>query len=157
MPTVDELYEMVSDLYQRDEFDEKIQKRKEKFHGLFDEEALAYMLVAEEDRNKEAIDDIKDISAGDECTVEGEIIDLGTLRTFENDNGQGRVRNIRIDDGTGCIKVVFWNDETERVEEEFEKGTKIRVANGYVQDKGYGKQISTGKWGEVDVIEGKKD
>ncbi|MEF8873741.1 MAG: OB-fold nucleic acid binding domain-containing protein [Candidatus Thermoplasmatota archaeon] len=157
MPTVDELYEMVSDLYSRDEFEEKIQKKKEQFDDLFDEEALAYMIVAEEDRNEEAIDEIKEVEPGDECTVEGEIVDLGTLRTFENENGQGSVRNVRIDDGTGSIKVVFWNEETERIEDEFETGMNIRVANGYVQDKGYGKQISTGKWGEVKVLERKKD
>lgn len=157
MPTVDELYEMVSDLYSRDEFDENIQKKKEEFHDFFDREALAYMIVAEEGRNEEAIDDIKNVEPGDECTVEGEIVDLGTLRTFENENGEGSVRNVRIDDGTGSIKVVFWNEETERIEDEFETGTKIRVANGYAQDKGYGKQVSTGKWGEVKVIERKKD
>ncbi len=157
MPTVDELYEMVSDLYTREEFDQEIDEKREEFHGFFDEEALAYLIVAEENRNEEAVDDIESVRPGDECTVEGKIVDLGTLRTFENDNGQGKVRNVRIDDGTGSIKVVFWNEETDRIEEEFKTGEIIRVASGYVQDRGYGKQISTGRWGEVKVIERKKD
>lgn len=144
---------MVSDLYTEEEFKEKIKEKKTGFSSLLDEEALAHLIVAEEGRNQEAIDDINDIKVGEECTVEGEVVDLGTLRTFENKNGRGRVRNVRIDDGTGSIKIVLWNDETDMVEEDLELGTKIRIANGYIQDKGYGKQISIGRWGEIKVVE----
>ncbi len=157
MDHLEDLYGKLSDLYSKEEFYQEIEKRKEEFNDLLDEEALAYLIVAEEDRNEEALDDIESVGPGDECTVEGEVVDLGVLRTFENKNGQGRVRNVRIDDGTGSIKVVFWNEETDRIEDEFETGTVIRVANGYVQDRGYGKQISAGKWGEVKVIDRKKD
>ncbi len=158
MSTIDEFYERVSDLYSRDEFKEKIQEKKDKFDHFFDKETLAHMVVAEKGRNESAIRDIGEIEAGEEATVQGEIIDLGSLRTFQNDDGEGKVRNVRIDDGTGTIKVVFWDEETERVEEDFELGLELRVVNGYVQDKGYGKQISAGKWGEIRLIEeSKKD
>ncbi len=158
MPDVDEFYKKVSDIYSKTEFKEKIQEKKEELDHFFDENTLAHMIVADEGRNESAIHDIDQITPGDEATVQGEIIDLGSLRTFQNENGEGRVRNIRIDDGTGTIKVVFWNDDTDRVEEEFEIGSKIKVINGYVQDRGYGKQISAGKWGEISLVEeGKKD
>ncbi|MBS3816134.1 MAG: hypothetical protein KGY76_01060 [Candidatus Thermoplasmatota archaeon] len=153
MSRVKELYQLVSDIYSEDEFEETLEEKRDEFDGYFDDEALAHIIVAEEGRNEEAIDDIKDVEVGEECTVEGEIIDLGTLRTFENEDGEGKVRNVRIDDGTGTIKVVFWNEETEMVKEEFELGTKIRVINGYVQDKGYGKQLTTGRGGEIEVME----
>ncbi len=158
MPTIDEFYQKVSDLYSRDEFREKIEGKKKEFDHFFNEKTLAHMIVAEEDRNESAINDIDQIEPGDEASVQGEIVDLGTLRTFENDDGQGKVRNVRIDDGTGTIKVVFWDEETDRVEEEFEIGNEIKVVNGYVKDKGYGKQISAGRWGEIRLLEeGKKD
>ncbi len=158
MSDIKRYHEKVSDLYSEDEFKNKIEQMKEEFHHLFDENTLAHMIVAEEGRNESAIDEISSIEAGEEATVEGEIVDLGTLRTFENDNGAGRVRNVRIDDGTGTVKVVFWDEDTERIENEFSIGDKMRVVNGYVQDKGYGKQISAGKWGEIiSVDQGKKD
>ncbi len=153
MTSIEELYKKVSDIYTEDEFDEKIDKRRKEFEDLFDEEALAHLIVAEEGRNDEAVDNLEEVEIGEECTIEGEIVDLGDLRTFENENGEGRVRNVRIDDGTGSIKLVLWNEDTEMVEDQFEVGTNIRVANGYVQDKGYGKQISIGKWGEVQVLD----
>lgn len=153
MSDIEELYSKVSDIYSEDEFREKIEGKRSKYEDFFTEKVLAKLVVAEEGRNEKAVDDIEKIEPGEEATVEGEIIDLGTLREFENDNGKGKVRNVRIDDRTGSTKVVFWNEETERVENEFERGDTLRVVNGYVQDKGYGKQISAGKWGEVHLLE----
>ena len=158
MSTVDELYKKVSDIHSKGDFEEKIQMKKKEFGNFFDEKTLAYMIVAEEGRNESAVHDISQIEPGEEATIQGKIIDLGSLRTFKNKSGGGRVRNVRIDDGTGTIKVVFWDEETDRVEEEFEIGSEIKVINGYVQDKGYGKQISAGRWGEICLVEkSKKD
>ncbi len=158
MSDIEELYSDVSDIYSEDEFRDKIEEKKSEYDDFFTERALAKLIVAEEGRNEKAIDEIEKIEPGEEATVEGEIIDLGTLREFENENGKGKVRNVRIDDGTGSTKVVFWNEETERIKNEFEKGDKLRVVNGYVQDRGYGKQISAGKWGEIQLLDkNKKD
>ena len=153
MTEIESFYEKVSDIYTESEFREKIELKSQKYNSLLEKETLAHMIVAEEGRDERAVDEISQIEPGEDATVEGEIIDLGTLRTFENDRGGGRVRNVRIDDGTGPVKVVFWDEDTERVEEDFTLGDKIKVVNGYVQDKGYGKQISAGKWGEVILIE----
>lgn len=152
MDSIKENYEKVEDIYSLEEFKEHIEKKRKKYDDFLDEEALAYIIVAEQGRNTEAVDHIKDIEPGDEATVKGEIVDLGQLRTFNSKNGDGKVRNVRIDDGAGSVKVVFWNEETERVED-FEIGMKLKVINGYVQDRGYGLQISSGKWGEVIKVE----
>ncbi len=152
MDSITEYYEKVDDIYSLEEFENLLEKKRNKYDDFLDEEALAYMIIAEHGRNKDAIDEINDIEPGDEATIKGEIVDLGQLHTFNSKNGEGKVRNVRIDDGTGSVKVVFWNEETERVED-FEFGSKLKVINGYVQDRGYGLQISPGKWGEVIRVE----
>lgn len=158
MAKIEEWYEKISDIYSIDEFENKIEEKKKKYNDLFEEATLAHMIAAEEGRNECVIDDIADIEPGKEATIEGKIIDLGSLRKFENAKGRGMVRNVRIDDGTGTIKVVFWDEDTERVKDEFEIGRKLKVVNGYAQDRGYGIQISAGKWGEVRLVEeSKKD
>ncbi len=148
MDSIEEYYQKVEDIYSIEEFEDHIEDKRKKYDDFLDDEALAYMVVAEHGRNTDAMDHIRDIEPGEEATIKGEIVDLGQLRTFDSKNGEGRVRNVRIDDGTGSIKVVFWNEETERVMD-FEIGMKLKVINGYVQDRGYGLQISPGKWGEV--------
>jgi len=156
MTPLDQYHEKVQDIYSKDEFDDLIENKKEKYDDLFDEEALAMMIVAEEGRNESAVKDIDEISPGDDATITGEVIDTGTLRTFQKSGGEGRVRNVRIDDGTGTVKLVLWDDDTDLVGDIIELGTDLRVINGFVQDKGYGLQIQAGKWGEVKV-EGEND
>lgn len=151
MTPLDEYYEKVQDIYSREEFDSLIDEKKEEYNHLFDEEALAMMIVAEEGRNESAVKEIGEIEPGDGATITGEVIDTGTLRTFKKGNGEGRVRNVRLDDGTGTVKLVLWDEDTDLVGDTIELGGQLRVINGYVQDKGYGLQIQAGKWGEVKV------
>jgi len=146
---VEEWYEKVSDTFTEDEFKEEIDKREEDVNKLFSRSVIARMIAVEEGKRESGVTEIKDAETDASATIEGEIVDLGNTHTFEKSNGEGKVRNVTIDDGTDTIKVVFWDEETERVEEEFELGDMLQVINGYIQDKGYGKQISEGKWGEI--------
>ncbi|MDP2717689.1 MAG: SOSS complex subunit B family protein, partial [Candidatus Micrarchaeota archaeon] len=59
-----------------------------------------------------------------------------------------KVANVTIQDDTGTITLVLWNDNIERVKE----GAKIKIENGYVntwQDKS---QLTLGKFGKMDVL-----
>lgn len=150
--SIDEHYSKVDDIYSKDEFQEKIDEIGEKYERLFNREALAHIIVAEHDRNDESMNDICEVEPGEEATIQGKVIDLGKLRTFEKNSGEGRVRNVRLDDGTGSIKLVLWDEETEMVGDEIRNGEDIRVINGYVQDRGYGLQIQPGKWGKIELM-----
>jgi len=143
-------YEKVDDIYSKKEFKEKIEKRKTKSNNLFTEEVTARIIVAEEGRDNSGKKKIEDLEVDKSATVKGEITNLGQTYTFEKSNGEGRVRNVTINDGTGSVKVVFWDEDVEMVEEEFSTGDTLNIINGYVQDKGYGKQISEGKWGKIE-------
>ncbi len=150
MRTIDEYHELVEDIYEKDEFVEEIQRRYEENAGYFKESTIAHMIVVEHDRDSDVVSKIKDLKQGNAATIEGKIVDLGTLRTFDSKRGSGKVRNVRIDDGSGSVKIVLWNDETDIVDS-MEIGQDVRVINGYVQDKGYGLQISTGRWGKISL------
>ncbi len=114
---------------------------------------VAKLIVAEEGRNDEMVSNISDVEQDDGATLEGRIVDLGELRTFDTDGeGEGKVRNVTIDDGTGTIKVVLWGDDAERAGRNYALQDVLRVINGYVQDKGYGLEISKGKYGEIEHI-----
>lgn len=158
MPSAEECYRLVEDLLSEEEFFDKIEKEHERYHGFLNDNVLALKIVSDHGRNQGSITDIGDLKPKEEATIHGRIIDLGRLNTFTTKKGrEGKVRNIRIDDGTGTVKVVFWNEETERVDDEMDVGTEIKVIHGYAQDKGYGLQVSAGKWGEIIVIDGNEE
>ncbi len=156
MNSVDDYYELVDDIYEKKDFLGEIEERYDENDGLFKKSTIAHMIAVEQGRDKKSIAKIGEIKPGEEATLVGKIVDLGTLKTFKSKGKDGKVRNVRIDDGHGSIKLVLWNEQTDMVKE-MKKGQRIRVINGYVQDRGYGLQISTGKWGEVIMEDESKD
>lgn len=156
MESLEELYEQVKDLFGREEYYREIDERRERYGGLFDDETIARIIAAEEGRNKKVFKDISDIAAGKSASITGKVVDLGMLRTFKKGSGEGRVRNVRIDDGTGSVKLVLWDEDTDMVGSDIVHGSKLTVINGFVEDRGYGLQISQGRSGMM-IIDGEKD
>lgn len=56
---------------------------------------------------------------------------VGDINTFDRDDGeQGRVRNIRIQDRTGDIRVALWGDETDV---QMDVGDYVHVLSAEIQ------------------------
>jgi replication factor A1 len=59
-------------------------------------------------------DAISDLEIGQTADVGGGVIELDEKRTFDRDDGsQGQVRNIRVKDDTGDIRVALWGDKAD--------------------------------------------
>lgn len=80
------------------------------------------------------------------------ITEKGEVRTFEKFSKQGRVCTAKAEDETGEIKLTLWNEDIEKVN----PGDKIHLKNGWCSEYQGEKQLSTGKFGEIEVIEAAK-
>jgi replication factor A1 len=94
------------------------------------EEQASAMFIPELATLEKAIYDyipITDVEEDEEDKIIiGRVIEIFDVRTFERDNGQGKVRNIEIADDTGSVIVVLWNDDADR---QFELGQPIKLQN----------------------------
>lgn len=81
-------------------------------------------------------------------TIEGEITEVQQARTFEKFGKSGRVANATLKDDTGEIKLSLWNEQIDLVKQ----GSKIRITNGYVSEWKGELQLTTGKFGKLEVI-----
>ena len=77
-----------------------------------------------------------------------DIVDVGEVREFEKFGRAGRVTTAIAKDETGDIKLTLWNDDIEKVK----AGDKIKITNGYVSEWQGEMQLSTGKFGTLEVI-----
>jgi Single-stranded DNA-binding replication protein A (RPA), large (70 kD) subunit and related ssDNA-binding proteins len=79
---------------------------------------------------------IDDLSMGlSDVTVRGRVLDVGSVRTFDRDDGsQGRVAGVTIGDPTGRIRVTLWGDQTESIDD-LTAGDSIEVVDGYVRER----------------------
>lgn len=80
--------------------------------------------------------------------IEGDIVELGSIREFSKFGKTGRVANATIKDSSGKIKLTLWNEEIDRVR----VGLRIRVLNGYVNEWQGEKQLTAGRFGTLDVV-----
>lgn len=77
------------------------------------------------------------------------IVEKEKPRSFEKFGKPGRVCNALVRDETGEIKMTLWNDDIDKVE----VGDKVHLQNGWCSEFKGEKQISTGRFGKIEVIE----
>lgn len=81
------------------------------------------------------------------------VISKDEVRQIEKPNFSGRVCNASLKDDTGEIKMTLWNEQCDQVD----VGDKIKISNGYVSEWQGEMQLSTGKFGQMEVLEKSKD
>ena len=69
-------------------------------------------------------------------------------REFEKFGNPGKVANATIEDESGSMKLTLWNDQIDQVK----VGNKIHITNGYVNEWQGESQLTTGKFGKLEVV-----
>jgi len=76
--------------------------------------------------------DIGSVEIGQTVDIAGGVIEDDGKRTFDRDDGsQGQVRNIRLKDETGDIRVALWGDKADR---EIDLADRVLVTDAEIQD-----------------------
>lgn len=151
--TKEQLYEYIKDLKTQEEFEHELQVRYREYDGLLDEPTIALLVVDELGRNKQTISKIADLKSDMKSTVFGEIINFYESRHFTRKNGSpGRVINLELADETGMCRLVLWNKDVELVRNKtVQKGTRVKVVNGYVKNGFNGLELNVGRWSLLEI------
>ncbi|OYR54494.1 single-stranded DNA binding protein [Halorubrum halodurans] len=76
--------------------------------------------------------DIAELEIGETVDIAGGVIETDPKRTFDRDDGsEGQVRNVRIKDGTGEIRVALWGEKADR---EIELADRVVFTDVEIQD-----------------------
>lgn len=84
---------------------------------------------------------------------EGVIVEMGEKKTFNKYGRDLVVANAVLEDGSGKIKLTLWNDDAKK----YKEGDRIRILNGYVSEFQGEKQLTSGKFGKIEKVEGGDD
>jgi replication factor A1 len=71
------------------------------------------------------------------------------IRSYNKYGKEMKVANAIGEDDSGKIKVSLWNDDAEKVQ----VGSKIKITNGYVSEFNGEKQLSSGKYGSLELVD----
>src|SRR3989344_3017164 len=69
-------------------------------------------------------------------------------RSFNKYGRELRVCNVIVSDDSGEIKMSLWNDDVDKVK----VGDKVKLTNGYVSEFNGEKQLTSGKFGKIEVV-----
>ena len=76
------------------------------------------------------------------------IVEKGEPRTISNSNFSGSVANAKLQDESGSVKLTLWNDQVAQVK----VGDTVKISNGYVSEYQGEMQLSTGKFGKIELV-----
>lgn len=94
------------------------------------------------------VSELKPRSAVPEITLE--IVSKGEPRSFANERGSGKVCSAAGKDEAGEeVNLSLWNEQIDQVKE----GSKVKIENGWCSEFQDQKQVSTGKFGKLTVLE----
>ncbi|WP_435196095.1 single-stranded DNA binding protein [Natronomonas sp. EA1] len=132
-----------------EEFRDAVEQKVEQMGGLADEETAAMLLAHELSEGE--VNGIADIEPGmDDVKFLGKVLSVGDIRTFERDEGEGKVCNIEVADETGRVRVALWDEDAEAAVNELEPGVVLRIS-GRAKDGFNGLEVS------ADRVEGDED
>ena len=94
-----------------------------------------------------AIKDLKIREGNVDIVVE--VVEKSEVREFQKFGKAGRVCNAKIKDESGEMTLTLWNEDIDKVK----VGDKIHIKNGYVSEWQGDPQLSTGRFGELEVVE----
>ncbi|RJX48758.1 single-stranded DNA binding protein [Halonotius pteroides] len=97
---------------------------------------------------------VEDLSMGlSDVTLKGNILDVGTVRTFDRDDGsEGQVSNLSVGDPTGRVRVTLWDEQAPLVSE-FTDGQSVEIVDGYVKERDGSLELHVGSRGAVETID----
>jgi len=92
---------------------------------------------------------ISELKSGQgQVEVEAEVIEKGESREFQKFGKSIRVSTITIKDKSGDMKMSLWNDDIDRIN----VGDNLKISNGYVKEFQGEPQLTTGKFGKIEVL-----
>ena len=77
-----------------------------------------------------------------------EIVEVGEVKEFEKFGKSGRVATAKAKDESGEINLSLWNEQIEQIK----PGDKVHVTNGYVNEFQGEKQLTSGKFGKLEIV-----
>ena len=139
----------------KEEINSEIKNKMDQLSGFVSNDGAAYIIAHQHGVKLFQTDGgklkVKNVLAGMRSVeIAGKVLRIYNLVTFNKENRSGKVQNVIVGDETGVIRIVFWNDQADTIQN-VKEGDIIEVSNGYVRDNQGRKEIHLGDRSEVKI------
>jgi len=132
----------------------RIARLREEFGGLVDDETLKRLVLGKEGNEMSSEKKIADFRDREEVSAVVKVTKINDSKTFnKRTGGQGRVRNLNVEDDSGSCRLTLWDDDVELVSSlGIEVGTELKLVDCYSKQSEYGMDVSKGKKGQIEKL-----
>ncbi len=138
-----------------EELDQKVKEKINELSGLISEEGAAHIIANElgvelvsQTKNKLKI---KEIYAGmKNITAVGKVVRKFDVHQFQKGESMGKVCSLILGDDSGTIRVVFWNDQVDSLNDVKDEDV-IEIKNAYVRENKGNKEVHINDNSEITV------
>jgi replication factor A1 len=126
---------------------------REEFGGLVDDPTIRRLVL--EDRGiKMVANKLADLKDREEVSAVVRVTKINDAKTFnKRTGGQGKVRNLDIEDDSGNCRLTLWDEDVELPENmNLEIGTQLTLTDCYVKKTDFGTDITKGKKGKIEKL-----
>jgi len=83
--------------------------------------------------------------------LDGRVVRIFPVNTFDKDGGEGRVQNIIVADESAQIRLTFWNEDVDRIKD-LQEGDVVSVTHAYAKE-GFrgGVEVHLGRRAEIEI------
>lgn len=123
----------------KEEIESKIDAKLKQLSGLISREGAGHIVanelgvkLIEQLSGKLKIGNI--LAGMRDVETEGRVVRVFEARSFETQQGPGRVASFVLGDDTGTVRVVLWNNQADKINELAENST-VKVVGGYTRGR----------------------
>ncbi len=136
----------------QEELDSEMLRLKEEFGGLVDNDTLRRLVesrgVYMSEKKISEFGDKEEVSATVKVT---RIFDTKIFN--KRTGGEGKVRNIGVEDDSGNCRITLWDEDVNLVETMgIEVGDELKLTSCYVKQTDYGTDVSKGRVGTIEKL-----
>ena len=135
-----------------EDLDDRVAELRQEFGGLLNDEVLRRIAKEEEGGNNMAsIKKIADLGDKEEISIVVKVTRINDTKTFQKrTGGEGKVRNLNIEDETGTCRLTLWDEDVELPENmNIEIGTQLKLTDCYTKQTDFGLDITKGRKGQI--------
>tara|TARA_Y100000034_G_scaffold127597_1_gene180601 strand:- start:104 stop:1093 length:990 start_codon:yes stop_codon:yes gene_type:complete len=133
----------------------KITEKLEQLNGLISKEGAAHLIANElgvklfEDVGEVKINKL--LAGMRDVEVNGKVISLYEVRSFNRNGREGRVASFLIGDETGRVRIAIWDEPLIEKFNILKEDNIVKLKNCYVRENNGFKELHLGKGGNFDV------
>ena len=137
-----------------EDLDDRVAELRQEFGGLLNDEVLRRIAKEEEGGNNMAsIKKIADLGDKEEISIVVKVTRINDTKTFQKrTGGEGKVRNLNIEDETGTCRLTLWDEDVELPENmNIVIGTQLKLTDCYTKQTDFGLDITKGRKGQIEL------